>query len=113
MKKYKVEVTRKDSYEIEIDETIWTEEQIEHWSSIFFAAADTEDVANLLAMQLSKHGCDARAIEGFGLVDRLSDADRPKVLMGSDSPPPSKFTSGLAVRVISEGRNFETETTEV
>src|SRR3546814_8121280 len=95
MKKYQVKVTRKYSYEIEIDETIWTEEQIEHWSSIFFEAAETEDVANILAMQLSKHGSDSAPIDGFGFVDRISTDGRTRVLMGQDCPPGEKNTSGL------------------
>lgn len=35
MKKYNVRAIRTDRYEIEIDETIWTPEVLETWSSFF------------------------------------------------------------------------------
>ena len=66
MKKFKCEVTQNYDYEIEIDETIWTEEAIKEWSKSFYDAYDLRDIVEIIAKMKTGHE-DGEFIEGFGI----------------------------------------------
>ena len=66
MKKFKCTVEKTYEYEIEIDETIWTEKAIKDWADSFYDADDIEDVARILAKMKTNYA-DGELIEGFGI----------------------------------------------
>lgn len=66
MRKFKCEVTKTYTYEIEIDETIWTDEEINNWSKSFYDADDLSDIASIIAKMKTSYE-DGEFIEGFGI----------------------------------------------
>lgn len=67
MKKLKVEITREDEYEIEIEETIWGEDELADWSNHFHPIESVEELADTLATEITRNGYDG-FIEGFGYL---------------------------------------------
>ena len=77
MKNYKVKVEKELNFSVEVDETIWTKEAIEGWSSVFYDAEDIEDIIIHLSQSIINHGLDVYH-EGFGYVsinNNPSDSD--------------------------------------
>lgn len=66
MKKFKCTVTKETTMEIEIDDSIWTKEQIAQWQRYFYDAENLEDVVEHLA-ELKSEYKDGQFIEGFGV----------------------------------------------
>lgn len=66
MKKFKCTVTKETIMEIEIDDSVWTPEEIKEWSNSFYNAGDLSDVVQHLARMKSEHE-DGEFIEGFGI----------------------------------------------
>jgi hypothetical protein len=66
MKKFRCTVEKTYTYEIEFDETIWTEDNIKNWSEIFYDADDLEDVAKILAGMKTNFEV-GEFIEGFNI----------------------------------------------
>lgn len=66
MKKFKCTVTKETIMEIEIDDSIWTPEEIKEWSKSFYDADGLSDVVKHLARMKSEHE-DGELIEGFGI----------------------------------------------
>lgn len=65
MRKFRCSVTKTYEYEIEIDENIWTEENIKGWASVFEYAETLEDIVEILAERKTRYGF-GEHIEGFG-----------------------------------------------
>ncbi|MCT4636218.1 MAG: hypothetical protein N4A72_00785 [Bacteroidales bacterium] len=112
MKKYKIEVTRTDEYEITIDENIWNEEELKKWSSVFSEVEAPEDLACTLALDTAIQGS-LEFIEGFGRVKTLSDGSVRPHFEGFKEVPEEKYTEGITLEIISEGEQRETEVTEL
>lgn len=66
MKKFKCIVTKETSMEVEIDDSIWTKEQIAEWQHYFYDAENIEDVVRHIA-RLKSECEDGEFIEGFGV----------------------------------------------
>jgi hypothetical protein len=67
MKKFKCTVTKNYDYEIEIDENVWTDENIKRWASVFEEAETLEDLVAIIAERKTKYNT-GEFIEGFGFV---------------------------------------------
>jgi len=74
LRKFKCKVEKTYEYEIEIDETVWTEDAISNWSSVFYDADDLEDVARILAEMKTRYDS-GEDIEGFGIP--MIDSEEP------------------------------------
>ena len=82
MKKFRCTVTKETTMEIEIDESVWTEEEIAEWQKHFYEAEDLKAVVEHVATMKSEYE-DGDFIEGFGIpmingkkpYDFLNDED--------------------------------------
>lgn len=66
MKKFKCTVTKETIMEVEIDDSVWTPEQIKDWSNSFYDADSLSEVVEHLARMKSEYE-DGEFIEGFGI----------------------------------------------
>lgn len=66
MKKYKCEVIKTYEYEIEINENVWTAENLKKWSQVFSDVDNLEELAGILAEYKTWHK-NGEFIEGFGV----------------------------------------------
>ena len=67
MEKFRVEVTRTDTYQGEIDPTVWTDERIKGWANYFYKTEDRKELAEHLASSMARNGSTSQH-EGFGIV---------------------------------------------
>lgn len=111
--KYKIEVKKTNEYEIEFDESVWTESYIEEWDSIFQDAFDLEDSAEHLSYLLMQEG-PGGFIEGFGHVKTFyPDGEEFLQFDGLTVMSEDMYAEGVVVRLKSPGEEFEYETTEI
>lgn len=66
MKKFKCTVEKTYTYEIEFDETIWNEQALKDWSSVFTDVDDLSELAIILAKYKTTYEA-GEFIEGFGI----------------------------------------------
>lgn len=88
MKKFKVEVTRVDEYEIEIDENIINDEWIKHFESYMWPVDEDEphrELAEHIAQMRARFGSH-QFMEGFGIIpvegEYLTDKEKGKLAQG-------------------------------
>lgn len=74
MKKFKCTVTKETTMEIEIDDTVWTPEEIKLWNCCFYEANDLAEVVEHLA-KMKAENSDGQFIEGFGIP--MIDGKKP------------------------------------
>lgn len=82
MKKFRCIVTKETTMEIEIDDSVWTEQEITEWQRHFYNAKNIKDIAGHIASLKSEYE-DGEFIEGFGIplingkkpYDYLKDED--------------------------------------
>lgn len=114
MAKFNVTVVRTDEYEIEIDENVWTKEEIKEWGNTFWGGSSLRDVASALGTAWMKQGADYFK-EGFGYVRELDSNGSPKHIPYKDEKgnygnlPEEKYAKGLSIKPISEDENYEVE----
>jgi hypothetical protein len=118
MAKFNVTVVRSDEYEIEIDESVWTKEEIKEWGNTFYGGSSLRDVASSLGEAWMKQGS-GYFKEGFGYVRELDGNGNPKTIPFKDDEgnycnlPDEKYTKGLTIRPITEDENYEVEVSRV
>ena len=66
MKKFRCTVTKETTMEIEIDESVWTEEEIAEWQKHVDEAGDLQAVVERSATMKAEYE-DGDFIEGFGI----------------------------------------------
>ena len=66
MKKFKCTVTKETTMEVEIDNAVWTDEEIAEWQKIFYNAENLKDIAGHIAKMKTEYE-DGEFIEGFGI----------------------------------------------
>lgn len=66
MKKFKATVIKTYEYEIELDDNVWTSEEITNWASVFQEVSGLEDFAKSVAIMKSKYE-NGEFMEGFGI----------------------------------------------
>ncbi|MEZ0182629.1 hypothetical protein AB9T89_10315 [Flavobacterium oncorhynchi] len=116
IQKYKVEVTRVDEYEIEIDDAIYTDEFIEQWSESFFETDEgsrKEDFAKHLAGAITSGG-KAEPLDGFGYVKQKFHSSKEgdllfQVKSGMQKVTEEDYSPGLFVNIISYDDDYQTE----
>ena len=115
MSKFKVKITRVDTYEITVDESVWTPEEIADWEKTFFPALDAEDIAKHLAYSVMRNGSGNGFMEGWGYVKTLRSDGTLRTQIGSQLKPlkETDYSKGLSVRVISEDSDYEEEVTKI
>ena len=105
IKKYTVEVTRVDEYQIDIDTDVWNEEMIAEFDNYIYKSEDYEDIVIHLSKSISHQG-KAQAMEGFGFVkQRFHRMEPGESFTQRDSKgfplEESDYTKGLSVNIIS------------
>ena len=115
IKKYTVEVTRVDEYEIEIDDSIFTDEVIAEWSESFFPTDEDsrlEDYVKHLAESLTHQGIQ-EGIEGFGFIKQKYHSMEEGALLfqtyQGKKLTEEDYSEGLFVNIISHKDDYETE----
>lgn len=113
--KFKVTVTRTDEYVIEVDETIWTPEEIKGWAKTFYPADDPEDIAKHLAGTIMYEGSGNGFMEGFGYVKtfRSDGSLKHQTGEGFKKLTEDQYTKGLSVTPLIENDDFEYEIEEI
>lgn len=66
MKKFKCTVTKETTMEIEIDDSVWTDEQIVEWQRYFYESKNIEDVVTHIA-RMKSECANGAFMEGFGI----------------------------------------------
>jgi len=113
--KFKIIVTRVDTYEIEVDENVWTDEELKNWSKVFHPVHSVEDVAKDYAIAFMRND-DNYFIEGYGYVKEYNkDGDLKGVPYRDENGefafplPEEKYTKGISIKPIDEDNDYETE----
>jgi hypothetical protein len=111
--RYNVEVTRVDEYEIEIDDSVWTEEEIKNWNKSFQDAKKPKHIVDHLAKAISNYGT-AEWMEGFGFIKqkhcRMKEGDfYTQYNDDRKDIPEEDYTKGLLVTIIQHNEDYETE----
>jgi len=106
MKKFKVEVTTTNTYEIELDENVINEEWMREFRDTFYSFNSLEEHAQQIAEQRARNVQRTDTfLEGYGKV-RIKD-------YGFDSKEWENPVDGITVTVIDEGEITETEVEEI
>ncbi|MRX40600.1 hypothetical protein GJU43_15035 [Flavobacterium sp. LC2016-23] len=116
IKKYTVEVTRVDEYQIEIDDAIYTDDVIEQWSESFYETEEDtrqEDFVKHLAKAMTSGGI-KEGLEGFGYVKQKHDNMEAGNLLTQYTSQSKKVTEeeyspGLFVNIINHDNDYDTE----
>lgn len=66
MKTFNCKVTREYEYEIEVDERVWTKEELKNWSSVFTDIDNLQELAEYIASIFTNYN-KGEFIEGFGI----------------------------------------------
>lgn len=109
MDKFKIVVTRNDEYEISIDPSVWSQDELKSWSNVFHDVETREELARSLGQTMARLGSDYGFFEGFGYVKQLR-ADGSERKQSVDS---GKFSKGLLVKVISEDEEIEVDSEKI
>lgn len=116
MKKYDIQAIRTDQYQVEIDETVWTDEALESWSSVFIDLENTQSLAEHIAFLLMRLGYE-RFIEGFGYIQvQNGDGYQYSQFERDDKGnivPVTEFAKGIKVIIISEDDDYSFETEQI
>lgn len=81
MRTFKCTVTRETTMDITIDDSVWTDDEIEEWSKHFQDADDLEELVERLAVMKVNHE-DGDFLEGFGIP--LIDGKKPYSYLKDD-----------------------------
>jgi len=103
MKKFNCEVTRVDTYEITLDETVLDKEWMNHFKRYFYNIDDLQGHAENIAQFRARFG--DRFIEGYGVP--LVDGKVPYYANEKE------VNKGISIRVISEDDDADVYSTEV
>ncbi|WP_063562979.1 hypothetical protein [Paenibacillus sp. O199] len=107
MKKFKVEVTTSNTYEVEIDENALNEEWMQEFRETFYSFNSLEEHAQQIAEQrVRKAERTDSFLEGYGKV-------RVKDYYGFDSKKWDSPVDGITINVIDEEEITETEVKEI
>lgn len=115
MPKFKVQVTRVDEYEIDIDESVWDKKALEDWGSVFHTVNSVEDIAKDLAISWMRFEDDYFK-EGYGYVKELDNDGKVKGIPYKTDDgkfgyplPEERYTAGITIKPISQDEDYETE----
>jgi hypothetical protein len=111
LKKFTVEVTRTDEYEIEIDTDVWNQERIDQYSKSFSEVEDIDDIVMEVARCISHQDKNA-FIEGFGFIKQKWHRSEPGDLntqysSGFTKVKDDEYDQGLLVNIIAYADEYE------
>ena len=111
LKKFTVEVTRTDEYEIEIDTDVWNQERIDQYSESFSEVEDIDDIVMEVARGISHQGKN-KFIEGFGFVKQKAHRSEPgdlntQYFSRGIKVNDDEYDQGLLVNIISHADEYE------
>lgn len=66
MKKFKCVVTKETTMEIEIDDSVWTNQEIAEWQKHFYSAENLNEIVRHIASLKTEYE-NGEFIEGFGI----------------------------------------------
>lgn len=116
MRKFKINAIRTDEYIIEIDESVWNQETLDAWNSVFGGCDDLEELAEHISFLLLRFGYE-RFLEGFGyLYAQNEDGNHLKQWDRNDKgelETVTEFANGIKVTIITEDDDYEYETEEL
>lgn len=98
MKKFQVEVTKTWDFEVEIDETIWNEENIASWKKTFYNVDDLEQIIEIFATMFAEQG-EGQFLEGFGVPMINNSIPFPQILTAEGC---SQVSKDISVNGLSE-----------
>lgn len=114
MQKFKVTITRIDEYEISIDETVWTPEELKNWSKSFYPTENTKELAKHVAGAIFHSGSGDGFMEGFAIVKQLRNDNTPMFQMHHGKKVLEEdYTKGLLAKIIDENEDIEFEVEEI
>ena len=104
LKKFTIEVTRTDEYEIEIDTDVWNQERINAYNDSFQDAETIDDIVKIVAKCISHQGKN-EFIEGFGFIKQKWHKSEPGKLntqysSGFTKVTDEEYSEGLLVNII-------------
>ena len=110
--KAKLEVTRIDEYEVEIDEKIWDSKTLKEWTETFWDVENIQELGKALATAVMRYGV-GKFMEGFGNVKQIrpdgSEIAQYKRNENNELEKIDKYTKGLLVIIHSEDENYYVE----
>lgn len=100
-----VSVTRTSEYEVQVDDTLWTDEALEAWSDAFSKVEDVGDIAVFVATEIAHRGLDEACLEGVGFVERGVNTEtgfvaRDLTLFNGLPVPQEKYNPSFRVEII-------------
>ena len=107
MQKFRVELTRTDEFEIEIDEEIFNEKELKNWSDVFHTVDNLQEFVVYLVELMARFGLE-NFHEGFGKLHRVNSAGK-----SLDYLDEGEYIKGILVKIISEDSQCETDCTEI
>lgn len=107
MKKFEVTVTKTWDFEVEIDEKVWSDENIAEWRKVFFDIDSLEEAVEILATMFAEQG-EGRLLEGFGIPMINNSAPFPQCLTEKGRSGVSK---DISINALSE--DIEADVIEV
>lgn len=99
MRKFKCTVTKDYEYEIEFDETVWTEDELKDWSKHFYNVDGLQGLAEVLAEYKTTHD-KGEFIEGFGIP--MINGKKPYVF-GNPNPD---IEESININIIEEDYTY-------
>lgn len=81
MKKFRCTVIKETTMEIEIDDSVWTDQKILNWQKHFYSAKNVKEIAEHIARLKTEYE-DGEFIEGFGVP--LVNGKKPNYLKPND-----------------------------
>lgn len=98
MKKFKVEVTKTWNFEVEIDEDVWSKENIEDWKKTFYDVVGLEEIIEIFSTMFAEQG-EGSFLEGFGIPMINNEVPFPQCLTAKGC---SEVSKDISVNSLSE-----------
>lgn len=115
MVKFKINAIRTDEYIVEIDETVWNQETLDLWNSVFGGCDTIQELAEHISFLILRFGYE-RFLEGFGYLYVQSEDGRQKTIFKRDDNGKlvcvTEFAEGIKVTIITEDDEYDFETEE-
>ncbi|MEN9909091.1 MAG: hypothetical protein RLZZ540_2240 [Bacteroidota bacterium] len=114
IRKFAVAVIRKDEYEVEIDDSIYSDEFLEQWTETFYHTEEgkrQEDFVKHLANAITANHL-AKGLEGFGYVKQkyssMAEGDFLRQINSElKNVTEEEYAPGLSVNIISYDLDYK------
>lgn len=114
--KNKIEVIRTDEYLVQIDKSVWTEEALADWSSVFWDVDNCDEMSKVVASTICQNGLN-RFHEGFGYIKAFNKDGSESIQYQKNDlgewEEVKEFVAGITITIISEEEDIETQIIEI